>query len=209
MKQHHVTCEIQARYFLDEPTQTPAKTTWMLLHGYGQLAQDFQVNFEPCLSSGIRCIYPEGLSSFYSSMKHGQVGASWMTKEDRLVAISNAQNYLKKVVEDSYSPELLLGFSQGAEMASRLSVVLNTKTLVLWGGKLAPEVLEGEKLERMRKMKIYSLQGHHDHIYTQERHERDRQSYAELGLQLEVIDFEGGHEINQDALHELCERVSL
>ena len=207
MKQHQISCEIQARYFIDEPVEVPVKSTWMLLHGYGQLVHDFQPSFESCLNMGFRCVYPEGLSTFYSSIKNGKVGASWMTKEDRHTAIANALNYLQAVVDQSYSPDLLLGFSQGAEMASRLCLSLETKALVLWGGRLAPDVLEGESLEKIKAKKIFIVQGIKDQIYSQEKHEHDVSAYRDLGIELEVLSFDGGHIIDEKVLHELSKVV--
>lgn len=208
MNEHHVTCEIQARYFVDEPDCDSIKATWMLLHGYGQLARDLRVCFAPCLNPGIRCIYPEGLSNFYSSLRKSRVGASWMTRENRQVAINNALQYLKTVVDNSVKPDLILGFSQGAEMASRLSLLLESKTLVLWGGRLAPEVFEPEMLEKMRTKKVIKVQASDDVIYTMEQHEKDCEQYDSYGITYEVMPFQGAHEVPELQVERLIKKIT-
>ena len=62
---------------------------WFVCHGYGQLAEYFIKNFEVLDAETNYVIAPQGLSKFYLKGFTGRVGASWMTKEDRLTDIEN------------------------------------------------------------------------------------------------------------------------
>src|SRR2546425_1041706 len=87
MQEHHLAVDKTARYYsLGEPGPA-TRQLWFVCHGYGQLAGRFLRHFEP-LDDGSRVIIaPEGLSRFYLSESPAErrVGASWMTREDRLV----------------------------------------------------------------------------------------------------------------------------
>ena len=92
MQEHHLAVAKTARYYsLGEPGPA-TRQLWFVCHGYGQLAGRFLRHFEP-LDDGSRVIVaPEGLSRFYLSESPAErrVGASWMTREDRLVEIGRA-----------------------------------------------------------------------------------------------------------------------
>ena len=113
-----------ARYSKLGNITSQTKTVWFVLHGYGQLAPYFIRKFQLLNEIGHCIIAPEGLNRFYKHGFRGRVGASWMTKEDRVRDIENYLSYLNSV----YSLEIpteppfqinLLGFSQGAATASR------------------------------------------------------------------------------------------
>src|SRR2546425_5855384 len=85
MQEHQFSTPRSARYFtLGSPQH--AADVWLVCHGYGQLASRFLERFRP-IAAERRCIVaPEGLSRFYltESPAERRVGASWMTREDRL-----------------------------------------------------------------------------------------------------------------------------
>src|SRR5438445_8877211 len=99
MQEHHLAVAKTARYYsLGEPGPA-TRQLWFVCHGYGQLAGRFLRHFEP-LDDGSRVIIaPEGLSRFYLSESPAErrVGASWMTREDRLVEIGDYVRYLDAV----------------------------------------------------------------------------------------------------------------
>lgn len=61
-----------------------AREAWLILHGYGMLAQGILHWFRAAERPGRLLVAPEGLSRFYLE-ENGvrRVGASWMTREDR------------------------------------------------------------------------------------------------------------------------------
>ena len=98
MKEHLITTDYTARYYtLGEINEDPQQEVWVVLHGYGQLAQYFVRKFEPLLQDDVCVVAPEGLSLFYLRGTEGRVGATWMTSEFREHAISNYLVYLQKL----------------------------------------------------------------------------------------------------------------
>src|SRR5437867_13104092 len=95
MQEHFLSTSRTARYFTLGHLRD-ATELWLVCHGYGQLASRFLERFRP-LEAERRCIVaPEGLSRFYltDSPAERRVGASWMTREDRLHEIDDYVHYL-------------------------------------------------------------------------------------------------------------------
>jgi predicted esterase len=103
MAEHHLIFNFKARYYSSGEITTNTKDVLFILHGYGQLAQYFIRKFAALETKDVVVIAPEGLSRFYlepiegAGRKTNRVGATWMTKEDRLVDIENYVNYLDTV----------------------------------------------------------------------------------------------------------------
>src|SRR6266498_2722637 len=141
MQEHRLTVSRTARYFT---LGRPDREVWFVLHGYGQLAALFLRHFEP-LDDGTRLIVaPEGLSRFYLTEDPAErrVGASWMTREDRLTEIEDYVQYLDAVhadvvgsVDRSLVKVRVLGFSQGAATACRWASTGASRVdrLIVWG----------------------------------------------------------------------------
>ena len=100
-----------------------AREAWLILHGYGMLAQGILHWFRHAEREGRVLVAPEGLSRFY--VEHGgirRVGASWMTREDRAHEIEDMVGYLELAVTSVVGsiPRLEVhGFSQGVSAAAR------------------------------------------------------------------------------------------
>src|SRR6266704_6639708 len=95
LQEHHVSVTRTARYFTLGSSRGVAEV-WFACHGYGQLAGRFLEKLR-VLDDGTRyLVAPEGLSRFYlsESATARRVGASWMTREDRLVEIEDYVRYL-------------------------------------------------------------------------------------------------------------------
>src|SRR5437660_2587937 len=151
MHEHHIGVSRTARYFtLGEKPQGVAEV-WFACHGYGQLAARFLEKLR-VLDDGRRyLVAPEGLSRFYLSESPAErrVGASWMTREDRLAEIDDYVPYLDAVSADVFRSldrarvtVHALGYSQGAATASRWVAMGKAKIdrLTLWGGEFPPDL---------------------------------------------------------------------
>ena len=68
------------------------------------LAGDFIKTFDELASNGDFVIAPEALSRLYVKGDYGNVGANWMTKEDRENEISDYINYLDELFEKEITP---------------------------------------------------------------------------------------------------------
>src|SRR6266550_1297389 len=126
VSEHHLSVARTARYYtLGEPGATEV---WFVCHGYGQLAGRFLRRFEPIADGSRLVVAPEGLNRFYvGSGEHRDqpVGATWMTREDRLNEIADYVKYLDAVYADVFGGKptaarvRALGFSQGAAPGTR------------------------------------------------------------------------------------------
>src|SRR5688572_13234288 len=103
MHESDVTFPLSARYYKSGEINPSTKHIWLVLHGYGQLAQYFLKKFKSIMSTNTIVIAPEGLSKFYletlqpEGRKSDRVGATWMTRENREMDIRNYIHYLNAV----------------------------------------------------------------------------------------------------------------
>src|SRR3989442_9768950 len=96
LKEHHIGVSRTARYFTLGNSSSGVGEVWFACHGYGQVASRFLEKLR-VLDDGHRyLVAPEGLSRFYlsESPTERRVGASWMTREDRLAEIEDYVRYL-------------------------------------------------------------------------------------------------------------------
>src|SRR5207247_7272239 len=123
MQEHHIGVTRSARYFTLGNSSRGVGEVWVACHGYGQLAARFLEKLR-VLDDGRRyLVAPEGLSRFYlsESPTERRVGASWMTREDRLAEIEDYVEYLDAVYADvcglldpARGTAHGVGFSEGA-----------------------------------------------------------------------------------------------
>lgn len=186
-----------------------ASAWWIVLHGYGQLAADFVQHFTPVAGPDHCVVAPEGLSRFYVDglESHEEVGASWMTREDREHEITDYVAYLDVVVRtlrpSNPSPPIrVLGFSQGAATASRWAVLGDTEIdrLVLWGGAPAHDLDLSSHAATLRAMDLTLVVGTDDPYVTDERRAAVCGRLRRHDIPVSVHTFEGGHRIDADAL---------
>jgi predicted esterase len=215
-QEKELSFSFSARYFKLAPTSGASREIWFVLHGYGQLAQYFLKNFQAVADRGITLIAPEALSRFYledvqSRARSGnnRVGATWMTRENRLADIRNYITFLNQVytteVTDQTTPISILGFSQGAATASRWVIDSNIKfnRLILWAGVFPPDMDFKTGKEVLQDKKIVLAYGNKDPFLNDDRFTEMKMLSEKLKITAEVITFEGAHEINQDALMRL------
>jgi predicted esterase len=175
-----------------------ATEAWVLLHGYGQLASRFLRGFESLAAPSRLLVAPEGLSRFYLEAGAGSVGASWMTKEDRAHEISDYLLYLDQVRALLVPPVPLtvLGFSQGVATAARWAVATTPAPvrLICWGG-LVPEEISPASLGTMQ---LTYVVGEREEWAPPSAVEAQAAGFRAGGMAVEVIRFEGGHEIRPE-----------
>jgi predicted esterase len=204
----------KGRYFKLGEIHAQTKAVWFVLHGYGQLAQYFLPKFKSLTEHNVCIIAPEGLSHYYlenasSRSKTGntRVGASWMTRENRLTDIENYLTYLNSVFhhETGNNKNLditLLGFSQGAATASRwaLSDSIYFRRLILWAGIL-PADMDFEKGKHLFKEKEVTIVYGKDDPFLNESHYGEMKTLSEkLEITPNQFVFDGTHEIHEATL---------
>ncbi len=197
---------------------TPGKQVkycWIACHGYGQLAKFFIRKFDVLAAENTFILAPEGLSRFYTEGLSGKVGASWMTKEDRLTEIADYANYLS-ILYDQFVPQLaedvriiLFGFSQGS--ATQLRWMMHTfprfDALVLWAG-LVPEDLDYRPhAEYFANRDLHFVYGTKDPFITPERLSGHERLLAEQRLDFQVHTFDGAHTVDRETLKLLAKKI--
>jgi predicted esterase len=176
------------------------------LHGQGQLAQYFIKKFESLEKHDAMIVAPEGLSHYYLNGFNGRVGATWMTKENRLTDIGNYITYLNSVYEALNLPPniktTVLGFSQGAATACRWVTDGKIKfdRLILWGGVFPPDMNFEAGHDMLKQKKIISVNGSHDPFMTEEKFKEMRNLSERLKITPTEIQFDGGHDIHEETL---------
>ena len=192
MREHSIKVRRSARYYtLGPDDERTVRDVWFVLHGYGQLAAQFIGIFE-AVNDGTRLIVaPEALNRFYvagvetAPAAERGVGATWMTREDRLNEIDDYVAYLDEVssaVLDRFRGQgnvprvVLLGFSQGTATAARWvgQGALRPAHLVLWGGFLPPDAELSARGHPLRKPALHVLIGTRDRFASEERPGRRR-----------------------------------
>ncbi|MEO9871383.1 alpha/beta hydrolase [Ekhidna sp.] len=142
--QHHIDISIKASYYsLNELTEKTERV-WLIFHGYGQLAEFFIKKFEDLDPEKNFIIAPQGLSKYYLGGVYGRVGASWMTKEDRLSEIDNQYSYIDTVLSryDLSKKKLnYFGFSQGTATMGRYAAHAQQPfdQMIIWAGTFPPD----------------------------------------------------------------------
>ena len=208
MQEHHLRVQRTARYHVLGDIRT-AKALWIVVHGYGQLARFFLNNFEG-LEDDLCVVAPEGLSRFYLDAEHQRVGATWMTREDRLHEIEDHVAYLDRLVEvllqqrSAPIPINVLGFSQGVATVARWAMKGKTKfdRLVFWAGSLPPELDQGA-LQAWRSLKVDLVLGEQDPLIKAADVKAAFQRLTSAGIAVQMHNFKGAHALDKMLLSRL------
>jgi predicted esterase len=208
MEEHHLHVRRTARYHVLGDIRS-AKAIWIVVHGYGQLARFFLNNFED-LENDLCIVAPEGLSRFYLDPEHSRVGATWMTREDRLHEIEDHVAYLDQLVAElkrsapAGIPINALGFSQGVATVARWAIKGKTalKRLVLWAGGIPPE-LDQKILRAWSSLHVDLVLGDKDEFFKEADLKGMAQRLAAAAIAHKVHSFNGGHTFDRMLLHRI------
>ncbi|MEB2780832.1 alpha/beta hydrolase [Algoriphagus sp. C2-6-M1] len=203
----------QAQYSVSHEPTFQEKEIWLLLHGYGQLAEFFLKKFQGFDSPDRLFIAPEATNYGYLNGFTGRVGANWMTKYEREVAIENNHNYLDLLMGTLLSqyqetPKInLLGFSQGAATATRWASRWMGKVdqLVLWAGGFAQDMVLEDAKERFSHTGVTLVLGEQDEFITPESIEIQQDLIENIGKEVKKLTFRGGHEIDIEMLSKILD----
>ena len=203
MQENHMTINKTARYFTLGKLDANTKRVCFVMHGWGMNVKDFLASFEHLLTDDIFFIAPEELNRFYVKGSGGIVGATWMTKEDRLNEIKDYTNYLDAVyaslhLETYHLHITALGFSQGASTVTHWINASKNKfdTLIVYAGEVAPELFPLTETSGLIKTKNIFICGDKDEYFTAPILAQMKTSYAQMNF-IEV-EFKGRHEIKPD-----------
>jgi predicted esterase len=206
MQSHHITVSKTARYHTMGTLTDQTKEIWFVIHGFAQLSEQYLSTFA-ALDNGERFfIAPEALNKFYLKVGKPEVGATWMTREDRETEINDYKEYLNQLYDSflfsGYGARIIvLGFSQGVATVSRWIYQNPRKvdTLIFYAGEPANELQNEASMASFNKTKNYFIVGTEDQFIN----ELNIQKYREMLADFKFISFEGKHEITTTALENI------
>ncbi|GGF25769.1 alpha/beta hydrolase [Hymenobacter cavernae] len=213
-QEHHLTVSRSARYYQLGELSAATRRVWFVVHGYGQLAAYFIRHFATLTQADptLVVLAPEGLSKFYLNGHSGRIGASWMTREDRLTEIEDYVGYLNQLADSILAscPAVVeitvLGFSQGGATVSRwLSrAQFRPKQLILWAGRFPPDMDAETATHLLNQLPVTVVCGDEDPFVSPEAFEENLQLLRSFGVEPEVIRFTGKHTLDADVLRQLA-----
>lgn len=215
--EHHIAVLRTARFWSLGADAERAHQLWIVCHGFGQLAERFVRRFEAIATPERRIVAPEALNRFYLDGRigpHGPdaaVGATWMTREDRLREIDDYIAYLDTLHEHLTPPAacrvVALGFSQGTATVARWAARTDRRIddLVLWAGGLPPELEPAPDL--FGRARLTLVNGDHDRMVTPAAMGALAERLAAAGRSCARVTHPAGHEITPAGLHALVAAV--
>jgi predicted esterase len=183
------------RYLVGIPEHS--RGTLVGFHGYQENAAiTFEVLKQIAADRSIGVVSIQGLHRFYT--RNNDVIASWMTKEDRELAIADNVAYVAKVlgaVADEYGitrPLVYAGFSQGVAMAYRAAVLAQRPCdgVIALAGDVPPDVAP----LAASLPKVLIGRGTEDKWYDAAKASTDLDLIKHAGVEVTEHVFEGGHE---------------
>ena len=218
MTEHHLAVTRSARYYLLGEPSAQTRRIWFVCHGYGQLAAYFLRHFAFLAEAdpATLIVAPEGLSRFYLSGNGGRVGASWMTRDDRLAEIDDHIQFLNQLADGVFAqcpPDVrvtVLGFSQGTATVSRwlAQASFRPARLVLWAGGFPDDLAPDAARQLLAGLPLTLVVGTDDEFITAAQATRQLELLRQLGAAPDYVSFAGTHELNRAVLTELAKASS-
>lgn len=209
----HLTVARTARYQQLGELSPQTRRVWFVCHGYGQLAAYFIRHFAFLVEADPTTVIiaPEGLSRFYLSGNSGRVGASWMTRDDRLHEIGDHINFLNQLAAlvlagCPMDVEItVLGFSQGTATVSRwlAQAAFRPAHLILWAGGFPDDLAPAAAQQFLQGLLLSLVIGSDDEYISIAQAAQQQQQLLQLGATAQLVTFTGKHELNRAILEKL------
>jgi predicted esterase len=137
----------------------------------------------------------QALHPFYT--RRQRVVASWMTRDDRELAIADNIDYIGRVLarvradHPTRGSLIFSGFSQGGATAYRAAANYRADGLIVLAADVPPDIVE----RRVVPLPPVLLgRGTKDEWYSETKEAADRAALAGIGARVDVCVFDGGHE---------------
>ena len=217
--EHHLTVRRTARYCTLGDGAAGVGDVWIVCHGFGQLARPFLEEFRVIARPGRLIVAPEALNRFYLNREGGRagasarVGATWMTREDRLAEIDDYVRYLDDVHRDVVGATAngghltALGFSQGTATVARWLAhgAARIDRVILWAGLLPPELDPASAARtRLVSVDLHLVHGTRDEMVDADQLSAQREALERAGVRVSVVEFEGGHRLDSGVLERIA-----
>lgn len=182
-----------------------------IIHGYGQLAEEFLAEFSYLKEKAVTIIAPEALSKFYNKDK--KAVANWMTSHEREDEIKDYVNYLNNLhqkIKETYgvSRFSILGFSQGTSTALRWmkESQINFKNAYICSSSVPPEIKVGDLAQHKDCQFIYYY-GDDDPLIAPQKADLLIENFRSFVVKLEVVHFKGRHEISWECKAKIASEI--
>ena len=191
-----IEAAVHGRYLVRPPATSAPWPALFSFHGYGEdaatnlAAVESIPDLDHWLIVAIQALHP-----FYT--KKQQVVASWMTRQDRELAIDDNIRYVQGVV-DAVTREfacagiVFAGFSQGVAMAYRAAAHISAAGVIALAGDVPPDITR--TAERSVLPHVLVGRGTADEWYTEQQMAADVERLKMLATAVETCVFQGGHE---------------
>ena len=214
MDVHAVPTMTHGRVLVQEARAVARRGLLVGFHGYMESAEIQMDRLQAIPDASLWTLVSiQGLHRFYRGRSEDVV-ASWMTREDRELAIADNVAYvaaaLDQVPHDPSTRVVYTGFSQGVAMAFRAGLrgTLPAAAIVAVGGDVPPELVEDPSL---RFPAVLFARGSRDEWLTEPRFEKDVAALRSRAAGVEPLVYDGAHEWNlvvSDAIGAFLFRIS-
>jgi predicted esterase len=191
-----IEARTHGRYLVRRPDVPPPWPLLIGFHGYAETAGDHLDALQAIPgTNGWLLVAIQALHPFYTRKE--RVVASWMTRDDRDLAIADNIDYVGRVLArvraeyDTRSPLVFSGFSQGGAMAYRAAANYEAGGVIILAADVPPDVLDRP---RVKLPPVLIGRGARDDWYTEAKEAADRASLARVGAHVDLCVFDGGHE---------------
>lgn len=185
---------VHGRYLVRAPQTPPPWPALFTFHGYAEDAAASLAAAERIAdASNWLVVAVQALHPFYT--KNQRIVASWMTRQDRELAIPDNISYVRSVVAAVVSefavtsPIVFAGFSQGVAMAYRAAAHIPADGVVALAGDVPADIAPPQQLPQ-----VLIGRGLTDEWYTEQKMTADVARLNELAASVETTLFVGGHE---------------
>ncbi|HIF49384.1 MAG TPA: hypothetical protein EYQ68_05765 [Cytophagales bacterium] len=213
---HSISFEFSSSYITYNQLTDTTENIWIVFHGYGQLSKYFIRRFDVLDADKNYIIAPQGLSKFYVDEDYKNVGASWLTKEDRGSDLLNQQKYLIKLMDElklkidfSKIKINFFGFSQGASALTRLLMNYNMKVnnIIIWAGWVPDEFFNVNK-DVLKDTNLFFVVGNKDKYYNNPIIKGYIEKFKKtLNKEIDYFVFNGGHIVDRKVLKKINEKL--
>jgi len=193
---HTIEARTHGRFLARVPNVAPPWPLLVGFHGYAETAGDHMEALQTIPGSAEWLLVSvQGLHRFYT--RKDRVVSSWMTREDRAYAISDNIDYVGRLLDrvrsdyQTRGPLVFSGFSQGAAMAYRAAAHYRADALIILAGDVPPDVVEDRPVPFPP---VLIGRGTRDEWYTEAKEADDRAHLRQIGADVDLCVFEGGHE---------------
>jgi predicted esterase len=202
--ERNVATTTHGRFLIARPSASDAVPLLVGFHGYAEAAETQMARLQAIPSADQWVVVSiQGLHRFYQR-RADEVIASWMTRQDRELAIADNVAYVSAVIEDVMRERpapyvVFAGFSQGVAMAFRAAAACTRPVAgaIAAGGDVPPEI-DAASLARVGAALV--CRGVRDEWYSTAKFDADLRRLREADVRVQQLEFEGGHEWSDEVL---------